>query len=317
MLRIHFVGFLFVLLATPCSLAQDWSSPTKRLSGNSNTKHGQRVAVRVADPFASVEQEQTLLRLLHAPYSFEWHNQTTVRDVQRDLAEEVAFDLDLRAMEEMGIEPDAIVFPSLDPPARVPKTNPSDAAPYATSDPFGPAADTGVIQHPSTQTRVSVTPTQWWQRQPNHVRTTVGARRPTNGGKLLHGLESLDLVIANWSGQWVITTLESAEEHLSTRLYEVTPLSVMHTPRDREPMNVGQFGGGGYAGGFSGGFTGKPKDALIDIIETSIQSDTWESLGGPSTLRLVEQNGQTWLVISTLVTTHWKVEALLNRLNAN
>jgi hypothetical protein len=264
------------------------------------TQSGKPVAVRIADPFARLDQERALLKFLNEPHTYGWDSQTTVSDIGRDVGKHIALRIDHRALEEIGLTADELVFPKSGASAK--KKRPARTP---TEDPFA--------DHPAQSPATFVTsksPEQhWWDRKP----TTTPAEQMTNAAVLFHGLSNADLVIATWSGRWLITTDEAAEENLSTRLYDVTPIADIqdsrpsHVVRDRMTSQSSGFGRPMMSSG----------DALIDVVQTAVDPNTWEVLGGPSTCRAVVISGRTWLVMSTPVTTHWKVQALLNQLNGS
>ncbi|MCG8649178.1 MAG: hypothetical protein MI861_05060 [Pirellulales bacterium] len=82
-----------------------------------------------------------------------------------------------------------------------------------------------------------------------------------------------------------ITTIESAERNLHNRIYWLEGTGVP----------VGDFQG------------------IMDTIQTSIAPDTWEALGGPSTIAVttVGNGNRPGLVISTTYTIHHEIESLL------
>lgn len=118
----------------------------------------------------------------------------------------------------------------------------------------------------------------------------LSIRRPSIAVDLISRLRVLDLTLMIRHGHVVITTEYAAEEDLATRIYDVTPL-------------LGP---------------GKSPDDLqrvIGMIETTIDCDTWEALGGNSTLVPLQVRDRSWLVVSTMTVTHWKIQRLLDQLN--
>ena len=57
-------------------------------------------------------------------------------------------------------------------------------------------------------------------------------------------------------------------------------------------------------------------DSLISLIETTIQSDTWEALGGASTMSPAP-GSRPGLVVSTTLGVHRRIEKLLAALREN
>ena len=97
----------------------------------------------------------------------------------------------------------------------------------------------------------------------------------TNAAVLFHGLSNADLVIATWSGRWLITTEEAAEENLSTRLYDVTPITDIQHSR---PSDVIRGRMKSQSSGFGSAIISSA-DTLIDVVQTAVDPDTWEVLG--------------------------------------
>lgn len=262
------------------------------------THPGKSVAVRIADPFARPDQERALLKFLNDQHTCGWDNQTTVSDIARDIGKHIALRIDHRALEEIGLTADVLAFPSSGANAKNKRPTRSP-----TEDPFAENPP----QSPATFLTSKSPEQHWWSRTP----ATTRAEQMTNAAVLFHGLHNTDLVIATWSGRWLITTAETAEENLSTRLYDVTPIADI---RDGRPSHVV----GGRMNSQSSAFgraSMSSDDSLMDLVQTLVDPNTWEVLGGSSTCRVAVISGRTWLVMSAPVTTHWKVEALLNQLN--
>lgn len=75
----------------------------------------------------------------------------------------------------------------------------------------------------------------------------------------------------------------------------------------------GGFGPGNSSGGGAGGGSSFADfDSLIDLIQTTVSPDTWDALGGPSTMREYSQNLS--LVISTTSDVHDQIADLLESL---
>ena len=127
----------------------------------------------------------------------------------------------------------------------------------------------------------------------------------TNGAKLFHYLDSCDLALNVQHGQLKITTLEQAEQACCVRIYDVTPL-VDFADRIEIGSDPVFFGHGG---------TFHDYQSLSNLIRTTVDPDTWESLGGPSTIAPFSTANRCWLVVSVPLAIHWKIEGLLNRLN--
>lgn len=66
--------------------------------------------------------------------------------------------------------------------------------------------------------------------------------------------------------------------------------------------------------------TGLPQSDVtqaIELIQTSIASETWEALGGPSTISPIFNGEESSLVVSTTLEVHHEIESLLSRLREN
>ena len=72
------------------------------------------------------------------------------------------------------------------------------------------------------------------------------------------------------------------------------------------------FGSSGSPTGAGGGSSFADFDSLIDLIQTTVSPDTWDALGGPSTMREYSQNLS--LVISTTSDVHDQIADLLESL---
>ncbi|QDT12160.1 hypothetical protein [Stieleria marina] len=93
-------------------------------------------------------------------------------------------------------------------------------------------------------------------------------------------------------------------------------------PSKMAPNMLGQYSGMGSQGGFGPGGTSAPGrgggssfadfDSLMSLIETTVVPDTWEALGGPSTMAPYPQNLS--LVISTTSDVHDQITDLLESL---
>ena len=111
---------------------------------------------------------------------------------------------------------------------------------------------------------------------------------------------------------------------------QIMPVSVMDIPRGAaanggmgNPNMLGQYNPMGSQGGFGpnnppgggrGGGSFADFQSLIDLIQTTVVPDTWEALGGPSTMAPYPQNLS--LVISTTSDVHDQIADLLESLRA-
>ena len=96
------------------------------------------------------------------------------------------------------------------------------------------------------------------------------------------------------------------------------------SPANMNPNVLGQYNSMGSQGGFGpnsspmggagGGGSFADFQSLIDLIQTTVVPDTWEALGGPSTMAPYPQNLS--LVISTTSDVHDQISDLLDSLRA-
>lgn len=115
-------------------------------------------------------------------------------------------------------------------------------------------------------------------------------------GAALHGiLGEVDLTFQITGGEVIITTDEAAEASLVTRVYDVTPLVTSTGDRMRQ--------------------TAPDWYRLSELIQTTVSPDTWEMLGGPSSLAGRVVGERTLLITPTTTEVHFQIDALLNRLN--
>ena len=142
---------------------------------------------------------------------------------------------------------------------------------------------------------------KWWTSSS----TVRKATTRSIGSQLFFILDQLDLTINYKAGQWMITTIEAAECSLQTRLFDVTPLIEMRQSNSRARSHSTGFGMGPDRSGVD----------LIEAVQTHIEPDTWDVLGGPSTISAVVVQGKHSLAISTTPLVHWQIEAFLNQLN--
>ncbi|MCO8121304.1 hypothetical protein NHH03_06105 [Stieleria sp. TO1_6] len=124
---------------------------------------------------------------------------------------------------------------------------------------------------------------KWWQQT-----GTIHANQKPRGVMLvtavMERLHSVDLTLQICDGRLTILTLEYAESRPVTRVYDVTPIST-------------------------------DDQSLAELIIRMIDPAGWEKLGGESTIQPIAVRGRRWLLVSTMTTTHWKVQRLLDRIN--
>lgn len=240
------------------------------------------------DPFMTDEQEQAILKWLQTPCPFQWGPGTTLQTLQHDLATKVPTTIDHRALEEIGIDQEAVLVPGQRRAA--PIHRPTAVDPFAAAAAVDPFADGG-DDDPFAAAEVAVAEPPWWRRAYSGSgatsRDSAARGTPSVGGRLLGLLDQVGLTVSIRGGQLILTTHERAEQQLCTRVYEVTGLL---GPQSSAP------------------------GLLMQTIETIIDPDTWEALGGSSTMSFVESRQRQSLLISAPITVHWKVQAMLDRL---
>ena len=102
-------------------------------------------------------------------------------------------------------------------------------------------------------------------------------------------LRELDLTYTVIGESLVVTTIEASEQNLATRIYwlEGTGFAVGDNTRDYQ--------------------------SVIDLIQSNIEPDTWEALGGPSTMAPITSLRPA-LMISTMYTVHENIDQLFRTL---
>ncbi|MCS7465063.1 hypothetical protein NZK35_00055 [Stieleria sp. ICT_E10.1] len=219
----------------------------------------------------SLKQERALAVALMKPSTFHWVPGQPLSQMAAELSEQVPVLLDRRALEEIGIDPDAEI-----------------------------GAGVMTHQHAGSPDRNGERE-RWWQRD----EAAVIEGRPSLIVDVLSRLKDLYLTLMIVRGQVIITTVEAAEDDLATRIYDVTPLINM-VPRapweSVRPSNAIAE-------------TSPDFDTLLETIQTSLDADTWERLGGNSTIVPSTIRERHWIVVSTTTMTHWKMQRLLDRLN--
>lgn len=130
----------------------------------------------------------------------------------------------------------------------------------------------------------------------SHVPVTFAGERISRGMALRKMLRDSDLVLQIAGGMVTITTPEAAEASPVTRVYDVTPL----VAAPGQPVSRQSIEG----------------SSLAELIQRIVIPDTWEALGGPSTMEGRRIGGRAVLVVATTSEAHFQIIPLLNRLNA-
>jgi hypothetical protein len=117
------------------------------------------------------------------------------------------------------------------------------------------------------------------------------------GANLMHSLDENDLTFRISSGKLIITTKTDAEseDNLATRVYDVTPIVIIR--------NIGRQSSTDF-------------NTLMQSIQTIIEPNGWEALGGPSTIFPSTVRDRALLTISTTTVVHLQVQSYLSHLNA-
>jgi hypothetical protein len=106
-------------------------------------------------------------------------------------------------------------------------------------------------------------------------------------------LERNDLTFLVRNGRLEITTKEDAESKLTTRLYDVTPILSIQRLGRKSTVSF---------------------HALTETIYTAVRPDSWEMLGGQSTITSSIINNRCLLVVSAPTLVHMDVQHLLDQL---
>tara|TARA_R110002073_G_scaffold56905_14_gene144791 strand:- start:4127 stop:5086 length:960 start_codon:yes stop_codon:yes gene_type:complete len=274
------------------------------------TRDGGEVASWQIDPFMTEQQETDILTFLKEPCRFDWDDGLTLPQLVRDMSTRVATEIDVRALEEIGLKESLVLIAKKreQPSFAITDNDPFASPSRPDSQRRDQTADSQVNVPGGAEGRTGVVP--WWRssevtRGMDSIRADI--QTPCVGAKVTHLLEQFDLVLSIRSGQLTITTQESAEEQLAIRVYDVTPL----IGRQREPETKRNAS---EAALWRQSYSNRA-EPLMQVIETSIDSDTWESRGGMSTMSLLTCRSRRWLVVAATSPTHWKIQAMLDRLN--
>ena len=274
------------------------------------SKAGGPITSKFVDPLMTTRQFAQIFEFLNKPCEFDWNAATTVRDIHRDLARHLSIEIDFHSLEEIGVDVDQAIYPELASKS-FPVTSSSKTV---TRDPFADDLQSAIkgdhvqsvikvgsseANQPSSRQTSS---NQWWRS--GHIDESKQGRA-SNGARLFHFLDRLDLSVNVRLGQLSITTYECAERGC-VRVFDVTPL--VDIREAGEVTGLHRFGSPDHD---------KFRDyqSLIDVIQTSIDPDTWEALGGPSTIAPFSTPRRCCLVVCAPLVQQWKIGALLERLN--
>ncbi|MEL6106480.1 MAG: hypothetical protein AAFU85_10600 [Planctomycetota bacterium] len=132
---------------------------------------------------------------------------------------------------------------------------------------------------------------KWWTAKSSRAKT--GTRRPLSA-VLDAMLRDMDLTLEIRAGEFIITTLEEAEGSGQTRIYDVRPIV-----RSKHAGDMGH----------------REFDSLMNLIQSTVVPDTWEALGGMSTMTVYSVHGHDWMIITAPTTVHLRTQTLLDELN--
>ncbi|MEO1526966.1 MAG: hypothetical protein AAFX06_16125 [Planctomycetota bacterium] len=265
------------------------------------SEKGKSILSRPCDPLMTAERESELISILYRENPFDWSRETTLQRVAESLSTLAPVRIDVRALDEIGLDPNLKVIDrtyglmKVESKSESPTAAAQDASPRATESP------TELRTEPATTSK-------WWSSKvtpSNTIRTRSPAARSSRRSRtpatrsLCAVLESMfqdyELVLEIRGGQFLITTSDEAEYSPITRLYDVRPIV--------QPTNFGNLSG--Y----------KDFDSIINFIQTTVAPDAWEALGGNSTMTVYSVHGHDWLTISTTTQIHLRIQTLLDGLN--
>lgn len=115
------------------------------------------------------------------------------------------------------------------------------------------------------------------------------------GANLLWLLRPFHLTFIIRQAKLVITTHEASEFMRAVRVYDVTPLLSVQVQNGRSAVDT---------------------VPLEETIQHSLQPDTWERLGGPSTLVATIVRSRCLFVVSAPTLVHLELDQLLNQMNS-
>lgn len=132
---------------------------------------------------------------------------------------------------------------------------------------------------------------KWWRA--NNSRDKAGPRRPL-GAVLEDMFSDLDLTFDIRGGEFVFTTFEATEDNAPVRIYDVRPIV---QPRQTADLGFREF------------------DTIVNLIQTNVMPDSWEALGGMSTMTVYSVHGHDWMIVTAPTVVHLRIQTLLDELN--
>ncbi|MCA9137147.1 MAG: hypothetical protein KDB00_10320 [Planctomycetales bacterium] len=193
------------LFLMACNCQAQTSTPAKHwldqelandLSRSKVSKPGGSIVSFPCDPMMNAKRENEILEALSKESPFGWGPKTSLKQMAADLSKHVPVVLDIRALEEIGMNATTAIGSGA-------LINGRELAPVTESE-----------------------RTKWW----NQDAVARSGQRPKLVVDLLNRIKDLELTILIRHGQVVITTIEAAEDDLAARIYDVTPL-VSHAAR--------------------------------------------------------------------------------------
>ena len=249
--------------------------------------------MKLANPFTPAGYADKLFQYLDKPCRFEWDWHTTIDQVAKDLSVDLDIDIDHRALEDIGLTANE-TFGGRSTRAGGTRSRTTQDDPFISAMTNSTPAGTAKENALSGEAKAEKAP--WWERSSGK---SVNLKQIKTGARLMFLLNKLDLTLHLENGQLVITTIEQAEVSCIPAVYDVTGLSDSFADQ-----GLASFGGNGD--------NDYDYQSLVDVIEVSVSPDSWESLGGASTIIPKSYSSRQHLIISTTLTVHWQVKTLLS-----
>ena len=121
-----------------------------------------------------------------------------------------------------------------------------------------------------------------------------GAETMSLGANLIRILRHLDLTFLIRHGRIEILTEDEAAKDYPKRIYDITPLLSIKRQNGRAEVNT---------------------DSIVEGIQSLIQPDNWEPMGGAGTIVPLVVRSRCLLVVSASTTMHLEVDQLLNQID--
>ncbi|MEM9588171.1 MAG: hypothetical protein AAGA03_12895 [Planctomycetota bacterium] len=290
-LLIGIAGIATELAAQPAST----SALNARHFGFSTSAFGDRrprVASISIDPMMTPRQEAEIIKILQSPCPFDWNGETSIWQLADDLGRLTPTQIRRIALEDYG-------FPS-EPPSKA-----RGSGNQLSSDPFGgplttsdqpPKSKPSGREFANRQAKAEKQ-SEWWKLVANTTRSS--SPRPSIAASLRLHLQRYDFPF-HILGGIVLFSNDDDHETGRVRLYDISmlvPARLLALESNHRSSNQNQT-----------------LQRLVIAITSAIEPDTWEHLGGPSTISAVNVDERVWLVVRTTTEVHWQVEAMLESL---